>query len=364
MSPKIAIIYLSYHSEPYLDDVVSAWKKLTYPKDLVECVIVDNPHPEYGSSLSYIDEHVMPMAGREIPHVTILPQKENLGFAGGNNVGIQWALDHGFDYIYLHNNDGFMTAGTLEPLVAVMENDKTIGVAQSLLLLHPDTQYVNAAGNSFHYLGFGFCREYRTRTSDLHIGPVEDISYASGAAVMLRADLLRRYGLWDEDFFLYHEDLEYTFRLRIAGYRAVVVRDSLFYHKYQFGRSIEKFYWMERNRIGVLLLFFRLPTLLLLLPMLLVLELGLWIFALRGHWVDKRVSVYHYWSDLDHWRLWLRKRRRIQSIRTVRDRDLLRDASPTIRFQEKFMENPILTYLGNPLMAVYYWMIVRGLVWW
>ena len=52
--PKIAIIYLSFHSEPYMDDVVSALKKITYPKDRLELVIVDNPHPEYGSSFRYI----------------------------------------------------------------------------------------------------------------------------------------------------------------------------------------------------------------------------------------------------------------------------------------------------------------------
>src|SRR3989338_6589323 len=164
---KVAIVYLSFHAEPYMGDVVSAWKKLTYPKDQLVCVIVDNPHPTYGSSVRYLEEQVLPLSNKELPEIVILPQKENLGFAGGNNAGIQWALYHGYDYIFLHNGDGFLIANALEPLVHVMENDQSIGVVQSLLLLHPDTGYVNAAGNSFHYLGFGFCDEYRTRVVDL-----------------------------------------------------------------------------------------------------------------------------------------------------------------------------------------------------
>ena len=364
MPPKVAIIYLSYHSDPHLEDAVTAWRSLTYPHAQIEIVIVDNPHPEFGSSVRYIEEHVMPLSGREMPHITLLPQEKNTGFAGGNNVGILWSLAHDFDYIYLHNDDGFMVSGALEPIVGAMEHDATIGAAQSLLLLYPDTDRVNSAGNKFHYLGFGFCDGYRKKVTDLAVPAVSDVSYMSGAALLLRADLLRQYGPLDEDFFMYHEDLEYAFRIRMAGFRTVLVRDSQFYHKYQFGRSVQKFYWMERNRFGVLLMFFRLPTLILLAPMLILLEIGLWFFAFRGGWWRKRLAVYEYWMETDHWKLWLKKRQRIQRTRRISDRMLLSTASPTIQFQEAALENPILTYIGNPLMFVYYWVIVRGLVWW
>jgi GT2 family glycosyltransferase len=361
---KIAIVYLSFHCEPYMDDVVSALKKITYPKDRVEFVIVDNPHPEYGNSVRFIEETVMPLSGKEIPHVTLLPQKENLGFAGGNNEGIKWAIANGFDYVFFHNNDGFLAATALEPLVEAMEADKEIGVAQSLMLLHPETEYINSTGNSFHYLGFGFCSDYRQKFQDLSLPKVKEISYASGAALLMRVDLLKQYGLWDEDFFLYHEDLEYSFRLRTAGYKVVLVRDSIFYHKYQFSRSIEKFYWMERNRYGVMLMFFKWPTLLLLAPLALVLECGLWLFAFMNGWWKKRVEVYKYWLKADSWKLWFKKRQKIQSIRKVSDRYLLNYSVSEIKFQESSMENPILRYIGNPVMRLYYWVVVRGLIWW
>jgi GT2 family glycosyltransferase len=360
---KIAIIYLSFHCEPYIDDVVSSLKRLTYPRGLVEFVIVDNPHPEHGSSVRYIEEHVMPLSGTIIPHTTVLAQKENLGFAGGNNEGIKWAIDNGFDYVYFHNNDGFMAVNCLEPLVETMESDKTIGVAQSLLLLHPETDLVNSTGNSFQYLGFGFCGNYKTKYKDLNLPAVSDIGYASGAALLMRVDLLKEYGLWDEDFFLYHEDLEYSFRLRAAGYRSVLVKDSIFYHKYQFGRSIQKFYWMERNRYGVMLMFFRLPTLLLFLPIALALEIGLWLFAFIGGWWKERVKVYKYWLKSSSWKLWLEKRKNIFKIRKISDRDLLKTAVAGIYFQEKSMENPLLKYIGNPIMKLYF-LIIKFFIRW
>ncbi|MBI5221720.1 MAG: glycosyltransferase, partial [Candidatus Magasanikbacteria bacterium] len=134
--PKVAIIYLSFHCEPYIDDVVSALKKMTYPKDKVELVVVDNPHPEYGLSMRYLSEHVLPLSDNELPHVTLLPQESNLGFSGGNNAGIQWAIDNNFDYVYFHNNDGFVAANFLEPIVEAMERDKNIGQIQSILMLY------------------------------------------------------------------------------------------------------------------------------------------------------------------------------------------------------------------------------------
>ena len=362
--PKIAIIYLSFHCEPYIGDVVSSLKKISYPKDRLELVIVDNPHPEFGSSIRMIEETIMPLSGKELPHTTLLAQTENTGFAGGNNVGIKWAIDNGFDYVYLHNMDGFATMNIFEPVIKVMEEDKNIAMAQSSLILHPDTEYLNNAGNSFHYLGFGFCDEYRSKVADVKLPPVKEISYASGAAMTIRCDLIKQYGMLDEDFFLYHEDLEWCFRFRILGYKTVLVRDSVFFHKYQFSRSIEKFYYMERNRYGVMLMFFRWPTLVLLFPMMLVLELGLWLFAWRGGWLDKKVKVYKYWSEKDNWKLWLGKRKRIQEMRKVTDRFLFKYTVPNIMFQEKEMDSPLLKYVGNPIMKLYYCVVVKGLVWW
>ncbi len=363
MLPKIAIIYLSFHCEPYIDDVISALKKMTYPKERVEFIIVDNPHPEHSSSIRFITETVMPLSGNEIPHVTLLPQEKNLGFAGGNNVGIRWALEHDFDYVYFHNNDGFMAANCLEPIVAAMEEDRTIGAAQSLMLLYPEANLINTSGNSLHYLMIGYCNNFREPKDRVTMALVTDTGYASGAAMLLRADLLKKYGEWDADFWLYHEDIEYSLRLKSVGYRVVVARDSIFYHKYSFSRNTEKFYYIERNRFGVMLMFFKWPTLILFVPIALALELGMLLFAWQGGWLSAKLNAYRYWLRLEHWRLWLGKRHKIQKLRTIGDRKLLANAVSEVHFEEKSINSPLLRYIGNPLMAAYWW-VIRHLILW
>ncbi len=361
--PRVAIIFLSYHSEPYLQDVASSLHKLTYPKDRLALVIVDNPHPEHGSSMRFLQEQILPQSGKELPEVTLLPQTENLGFSGGCNVGIHWAKEQGFDYIFLHNQDGFLAASALEKIVAAMESDKTIGTAQALLLLYPETNLVNSAGNAFHYLGLGYCQSFRLPKDKLSIAPIETVNYASGAALMLRGDLVRLHGGLDEPFFLYHEDLSYGLRMRSLGYKNVVVRDAVFYHKYQFSRSRLKFYYIERNRFGLMLIYFKPLTLLLLAPMAIIFEVGMLGFAIKEGWIQEKLAAYRYWLTPHHWKVWLGARKIIQTNRTQSDSFILKDALSEILFDEKHVMNPVLRHIGNPLMKMY-WILIKHLIWW
>lgn len=363
MKAKVAIIYLSFHADDYLPDFISALKNLTYSRERLLVVVVDNPHPKFGSSVRAIEMAMIPLSGKEIPEIVILPQKENLGFDGGNNAGARYAIAHGAEYIFFHNDDGFLAPGALEPLVAAMDEDATVALAQSLMILYPETEYVNSAGNSFHYLGFGYCNEYRTLAGQLKDSRVHDISYASGAAVMMRADFLRAHGFWDEDFFMYHEDIEISLRLRSRGYRVVLVPSSIFYHKYQFSRSIKKFYWMERNRYAVLLMYYKVPTIFLLLPMIAIVEAGLLIMSVIRGWWRERLHVYVYWGKPGNWNRWLAKRAEMQKKRTVGDRALLEYTVPTIIFQESSVQHPVLSHIVNPIMRVYWRCILWAVRW-
>ena len=179
----------------------------------------------------------------------------------------------------------------------------------------------------------------------------------------MRADLLRQYGLWDHDFFLYHEDIEYCFRLKIAGYKIMVARDSVFYHKYAFSRNQEKFYYIERNRLGVMLMFFHWATLILLSPMGIILEFGLLLFALKQGWIKEKLKSYVYWLKPSSWGLWLKKRAYVQSIRKVKDQEMMKTFVGAVIFNEQSIKNPILDYVANPLMSLY-WRIVKKIILW
>jgi hypothetical protein len=362
--PKVAIVYLSYHSDEYLADMIEALRKNNYPLDRIELIIVDNPHPVHGSSAAKITEQILPLSGINFPHITFLPQKENLGFSGGNNVGIAWALEHGFDYIYLHNQDGFMAPDNITKLVEVLEKDKTIGCVQSLIMLHPETDKINSAGNSFSFLGFGYIDHFGQNIATYSLPPVKQIGYASGAGLMMRADLMKKFGMLDEDLFAYHEDVEYSLRLKLAGYSIMLVSGAVFFHKYVFNRSSSKFYLMERNRYAVLLMYYKCGTLVLLLPLLLVMELGLLLLFMWKGWYKEKLKIYNYWLQPRHWRLWLDKRKRIQSYRVISDRQILKMSTAVVSFgDKKDMNNPLLVYFANPLMVIYK-LIVQTIVFW
>jgi len=360
---KIAIVYLSFHCEPYIDDVVKAMETVAYPKEDLEFIIVDNPHPQHGNSFSYLETHVMPKSGVTLPKVTILAQTENLGFAGGNNVGVDYAIQNNFDYIFFLNNDAYPTENTFTELVAAFESDPKIAIAQSMIMLHPERELINTSGNMIHFCGFGYCRDYRIPLKDRSFKKIEDVPYASGAAFMIPTILCREFGAWDKDFFLYHEDMEWSLRMKSIGYRVVVVRDSVVHHAYEFARSITKFYWMERNRFGVLLMFLKIPTLVLIAPAVLLYELGTYLFAVKGGWASEKHKLYKYWTDSKNWAMWFEKRRNIQKRRSVSDSALTHDWVGYVKFQEARVENPILRYIANPGMTAYWWLVKLVLFW-
>ncbi|MFA6105181.1 MAG: glycosyltransferase family 2 protein [Patescibacteria group bacterium] len=361
--PKVAIVYLSYHSDEYLPEMIEALKKSTYPKDKTALVIVDNPHPEFGSSIKKIEELVLPLSKNELPEVIILPQTVNKGFCGGNNVGIDWAVKNGFDYIFWHNQDGYVGETCIQKMVEALEADKTIGCAQALILLHGTTK-INTAGNSFNYLGFGFIPNFGVEESSIKLPPVSEVGYASGAALMMRAGLVKQYGKLNEDLFAYHEDIEYSLRLKITGYKVVIVSTAKFFHKYVFNRSASKFYFLERNRYAVLLMYYKTGTLILLLPMLIFMELGLLVFFIYKGWFREKIKIYQYWLKVDNMKLWVKKREMIQVIRKITDRELLKLTTGNIKFGEKQgMDSPLLRYIANPLMIIYK-RVVELLVFW
>jgi len=97
--------------------------------------------------------------------------------------------------------------------------------------------------------------------------------------------------------------------------------------------------------------------------MLILIEVGLILMSVKGKWFNERVKVYKYWLEKSSWQIWWKKRKYIQSIRQVSDRELTKDAVSEILFQEKEMENSLVLYVANPLMAVYWW-VIRFIIYW
>lgn len=359
MPSRIAIIVVTYNAKPYLENCFNSLARISYPREALEIIVVDNASTD--GTADWIREHVV--------SATLIRNQDNLGFAGGNNVGIRHALARGAEFVYLLNQDTSVAPDFLDEAVRAAQADSKIGAVQSFLLLHPERDRVNSMGNAIHFLGFGYTRGYRLLRSDAEDeiarwrqrDPALRIAYASGAGALFSAAALREAGLFDEELFLYHEDLDLGWRLRLAGYENVLAPQSVVYHEYEFSRSIGKWYWMERNRFLVLAKNYRLATLVLILPALVLMELGIIALSLRSGWWREKFKGYAYLARLHNWQMLLHKRREAQRRRRVADRMVTSFFTGVITFQD--VMNPVLRYLANPFFQAY-WYIVRKIIFW
>jgi GT2 family glycosyltransferase len=238
---------------------------------------------------------------------------------------------------------------------------------------------VNVTGGMVHFLGFGFARDngrfwaevesispltkgrstLSSRSKRGSRGVLPEIAYASGAAVLYRASVLQKVGLLDPFLFLYHEDLELGWRIRLCGFKNVLCVDSVAYHDYEFKRSIQKFYWMERNRILVHFSHLRWRTLALLAIPLLLAEVGLIVFALKGGWIKEKVLVYLSLLNPRSWTYVAKKRRESQLLRRVSDREIVRLWTGKIEHQQT--KSLFVDGFVNPILSAL-WAVIRFFV--
>ncbi|MFC1788017.1 glycosyltransferase family 2 protein [Patescibacteria group bacterium] len=357
-TPRVAIVYLAYNSRPYLKDVVLSVEQLNYPKERIEFIIVDNASPD--NSAEMIQELVLPKSGQTLPRVTFFPNQHNEGFAGGNNLGINHALLDGVDYVYLLNNDAKFHPDALKEAVDLAKTDSQIGSVQSLMLLWQKENTVNSSGNKVHFLGFGYTNDNGEDSRLIQTKDCEEIFYASGAAVLYRASTLRQVGVLDPYLFLYHEDLELGWRIRLAGFRNVLSKHSIVYHHYEFTRSIKKYFWMERNRLLVHLSHLKAATLVLLLPLMCLLELFLIVLAVKGGWIKEKMLVYAELFHPNTWKYLKKKRRESVILRQVSDREIARLFVSKIKHQETKSK---LVDFGNIGLTII-WKVLRLLIRW
>jgi len=346
---KVAIIILTYNGKKYLPSLLGSLFEFNDTQPETKIIVVDNNSTD--DTVESIREN--------FPQITLLPQSQNLGFASGNNIGIKYAIDNGFDYVMLLNQDTIVTENFLKPLVDQAESDKTIAAVQSKLMLYPLTELTNSLGNVIHYLGFGYTYGHKTKIQDTRY-KIQEINYCSGAACLLKVSALKEVGLFDDDLFMYHEDLDLGWRFKLKGYKNVVCLDSIVYHQYEFSRSIQKYYFMERNRFIVMWKNYKLATIFLILPALILMELGLLVFSFKNGWWRKKLQVYLYFVNPVNWLKIFQKRKIIQNSRVLSDKEVVKEFSGLIEHQE--IESQLLKII-NPVFDLY-WQIIKMLIFW
>lgn len=161
------------------------------------------------------------------PWVTLIENPTNLGFAEGNNVGIRYALEQNADYIFLLNNDARAKTETIAHLVAIMEQDPSIGILCPTITSYSNPQRHYVGAKIYWKLGLGLEIERIPEGLPSFL----ETDYAPGCALLIRADAIRKIGLLDSDYFAYFEDVDWSIRARHAGYRVMVVPQATVLHK-------------------------------------------------------------------------------------------------------------------------------------
>ncbi len=162
------------------------------------------------------------------PQVHVILHSENKGFAGGVNAGIRKSLADGDTYVALLNNDAIADKDWLRLLVEELETHPRVGIATSKFV-DIDGRHFDSAGDQYTTWGMPHARGRDEPVTDRYDDLV-DVFAASGGASAFRVDMLREIGLFDEDFFAYYEDVDLSFRARLAGWGVRYVPGSIAYH--------------------------------------------------------------------------------------------------------------------------------------
>jgi GT2 family glycosyltransferase len=217
--PKVSVIVLNRNGYEVTRDCLASLRESNYAS--FEVILVDN-----GS-----DDSSAEKLAQEFREVRLIKNLTNLGFTGGNNIGMRDALGRGAEYLLLLNNDTVASPGFLKELVRVAENDPKIGILNPKIYFFEPTDMI-WYGGGMHKPWWSFPKhiDYLKRDSSRN-GKPREVSFVTGCACLIKREVVSRVGLLDEHFFFGVEDLDWSIRIVRAGFKAVYVPSAFIWHR-------------------------------------------------------------------------------------------------------------------------------------
>jgi GT2 family glycosyltransferase len=337
--PTLSVLIVAWNSREDLARTVPALVAELGEGD--ELILVDNASPDGAA------EAVKAMA----PSAHIVRMGRNVGFAAACNAGAEEARG---DLLVILNPD----AAPLPGFGAAIRRPWLEGrgwAAWQALVAGAGGREINSAGNPIHFTGIVWAGRHGEPVSSAP-GPGE-VPALSGACLAIPLATWRRLGGFPERFFLYHEDVDLSVRLRLEGGTLGIEPAAMVAHDYEFSASAEKWRWLERNRVAFVLRTYPAPLLLLLAPALLATELALLLASAAGGWGAQKLRAD---AEALAWlpRL-LGERRAIQRQRRV-------GAAEFASWLSADLDSPFIPPLARSLPARLalraYWRLVRMLL--
>jgi len=243
--------------EPYIGIVIVNYNNYS---DTIECInsIFKNNYSNYkiylieNGSLNESFFNLKSYLGNS-KRVNLIHNKYNLGFSGGNNIGIKAALKDGAEYVLLLNNDTIIDQNAIKSLINTFLKNINIGIITGKILYYTSPEYLNLAGGKISYLKGKIILFGEGKKDIKKYNNPSATGFASGCCQLINSDVFRKIGFYDEDYFLYYEDSDFCARTLKAGYGIFYQPQSVIYHKVSksTGSKINKttMYYNVRNRL-------------------------------------------------------------------------------------------------------------------
>jgi len=275
-SPLVSIIILNYNAGELLLNCVDSLKKSTYTN--LEILIVDN----------ISSDNSQKKCKEKFPDIKLIQNNENLGYCGGNNVGINEAKGK---FIVILNPDTIIEPNCIDELILAY-NKFGNALYQPKILSLNEKDIIQSTGNMLHVFGFGFARDKGNKVTNKEES-IEKIGYASGTCLFTSREVFDKIGLLDEFLFLYHDDLDLGWRAAQIGINSYYVPKSKIFHveSYSLKWSSKKFYWLERNRKYCLLTHYSKKTYEKMRFSLILVDLFVWAFYISKGFLGVKIKA-------------------------------------------------------------------------
>lgn len=207
--PSVCVIIVSYNFEPWIHQCIPSVRNSSLPATIV---VIDN-----GSG-----DATCEILQKEYPDVMLIETHENLGFGKGNNIGLDYAIKGGFDYVFLLNQDAWITSDTLEILIAAAEKNKEYGILSPV--------HLNGKGGATDF-GFSEYTGLKNREDALQLpAEVTEYTFINAAMWLIPVSVIKEVGVFAPLFAHYGEDRNYVHRLQKKGYRLGLVKSATGVH--------------------------------------------------------------------------------------------------------------------------------------
>lgn len=247
--PSVAIILVNWNGYDFTQACLHSLSKIDFPD--FKIILVDNASQnQEGKSLK-----------KSFPEMELIENAENLGFSGGNNVGIRYALEQGFSHIMLLNNDTEVEPDFLGEMMRKSHQNPSLGVVQPMILFLNDPKKIWSAGGKWiPAIGEAITLGDRDPVADYR-SKKSALDWATGCCMLISREAILKTGLLNEQYFAYFEDVEWSMRFRKAGFGIVLAEKAVIYH--EAGASSKKthsegtlspqvFYFNVRNQFLLL----------------------------------------------------------------------------------------------------------------